>query len=152
MSMREDQNAGPSWLKLLLKMALGLAWLGAGGVASAVLMRESSKAADAVAALFLIVPPVLWCVLAVVRAKRLDEMHQRVAFLGLANGMRFAIMWVGLMIGGSVLSSLYLGGGEVNVSGMMQNAVTFIAIQPALAFILSETTRFGQLRAYAKRG
>jgi hypothetical protein len=151
MSMREDQNAGPSWLKLLLKMALGLAWLGAGGVASAVLMRESSKAADAVAALFLIVPPVL-CVLAVVRAKRLDEMHQRVAFLGLANGMRFAIMWVGLMIGGSVLSSLYLGGGEVNVSGMMQNAVTFIAIQPALAFILSETTRFGQLRAYAKRG
>jgi hypothetical protein len=61
-------------------------------------------------------------------------------------------MWVGLMIGGSVLSSLYLGGGEVNVSGMMQNAVTYIAIQPALAFILSETTRFGQLRAYAKRG
>ena len=29
---------------------------------------------------------------------------------------------------------------------------TFFAIQPALAFILSEATSFGQLRAYAKRG
>jgi hypothetical protein len=45
-----------------------------------------------------------------------------------------------------------LGDGEVNVSGMMQSDVTFIAIQPALAFIMSEATSFGQLRAYAKRG
>ena len=150
--MSEHLDAGPSWLRLVLKLALGLAWVVAGGFASAVLMRESSRAADVAAALFLIVPPVLWCVVAVLRAKRLDEMHQRVVFLGLANGMRFAIMFVGLMIGGSVLSSLYLGGGEVNVSGMMQNAVTFIATQPAIAFIFSEATCFGQLRAYAKRG
>jgi hypothetical protein len=60
-------------------------------------------------------------------------------------------MWVALMIGGSVLSSLYLGDGAVNVSGMMQSAVTYIAIQPALAFIISEAVSFGQLRAYAKR-
>jgi hypothetical protein len=150
--MSEQMNAGPSWLSLSLKMAFGLAWLGAAGVASAVLMRETSKAADVAAALFLIVPPVVWCVVAALWAKRLDELHQRVAFLGVANGMRFAIMWVGLMIGGSVLSSLYLGAGEVNVSGLMQSAVTFVAIQPALAFIICETTAFGQLRAYAKRG
>jgi hypothetical protein len=149
--MSEHPSTEPSWLGLSLKLALGIAWLGAAGVASGVLMSETSKAADVAAALFLIVPPIAWCVVAVVWAKRLDELHQRVAFLGLANGMRFAIMWVGLMIGGSVLSSLYLGDGAVNVSGMMQNAVTYIAIQPALAFILGEATSFGQLRAYAKR-
>jgi hypothetical protein len=149
--MSEHPSTEPSWLGLSLKLALGIAWLGAAGVASGVLMSETSKAADVAAALFRIVPPIAWCVVAVVWAKRLDELHQRVAFLGLANGMRFAIMWVGLMIGGSVLSSLYLGDGAVNVSGMMQNAVTYIAIQPALAFILGEATSFGQLRAYAKR-
>jgi hypothetical protein len=150
--MNEQTNAGPSWLGLLVKLAFGFAWLGGAGVASGVLMRETSEAADIAAALFLIVPPIVWCVVAVLWAKRLDELHQRVIFLGLANGMRFAIMWVGIMIGGSVLSSLYLGSGEVNVSGLMQNAVTFIAIQPALAFVIGETTAFGQLRAYAKRG
>jgi len=51
-----------------------------------------------------------------------------------------------------VLSSLFLGDGEVNVSGLMQNAVTYVAIQPALAFIFGEATAFGQLRNYAKRG
>lgn len=149
--MSEQPDTGPSWLGLLLKLTLGLAWLGAAGVASGVLMSDTSKAADVAAALFLIVPPIVWCVAAVLWAKRLDELHQRVAFLGLANGMRFAIMWVGLMIGGSVLSSLYLGDGAVNVSGMMQSAVTYIAIQPALAYILGEATSFGALRAYAKR-
>src|SRR5688572_20966210 len=98
--MSEHSNTGPSWLGLLLKMALGLAWVGAAGVASGVLMSETSKAADVAAALFLIVPPIVWCVAAVLWAKRLDELYQRVTFLGLANGMRFAIMWVGLMIGG----------------------------------------------------
>ena len=150
--MSELPSAGPTWLRLLLKLALGIAWLGASAVASGVLMSETSKAADVAAALFLIVPPVGWCVAAIAWAKRLDEMHQRVAFLGLANGMRFAIIWVGLMIGGSALSSLYFGDGEVNVSGMMQSAVTYLAIQPALAFIFGEATSFGQLRAYAKRG
>ena len=123
--MSERPNAGPSWLELLLKLALGIAWLAAAGIASGVLMGETSRAAEVAAALFLIVPPVGWCVAALLWARRLDEMHQRVAFLGLANDMRFAIMWVGLMIGGSVLSSLYLGDGEA--------------------------TAFGQLRAYAKR-
>jgi hypothetical protein len=56
------------------------------------------------------------------------------------------------MIGASVLSSLFLGGGEVNVSGMMQNAVTYIATQPAMAFIFGAAASFAQLRAYAKRG
>src|SRR5688572_20873235 len=149
--MSEHPNAGPSWLSLLLKVIFGIAWLGAAGVASGVLMSETSKAADVAAALFLIVPPIVWCVAAVLWAKRLDELHQRVAFLGLANGMRFAIMWVGLMIGGSVLSSLYLGDGAVNVSGMMQSAVTYIAIQPALAFIFGVASFFGALRAYVKR-
>jgi hypothetical protein len=146
-----ESSTGPTWLGLLLKLVFGVAWVVAAGVASGVLLRETSRAADVAAALFLIVPPIVWCVLAALWTKRSDELHQRVASLGLANGMRFAIMWVGLMIGGSVLSSLYLGDGAVNVSGMMQSAVTYIAIQPALAFIFSETTAFGQLRAYAKR-
>lgn len=149
--MSEHPSVGPSWLGLLLKLALGIAWLGVAAVASGVLMSETSKAADVAAALVLIVLPIAWCVVPILAAKRLDELHQRVAFLGFANGMRFAMTWVGLMIGGSVLSSLYLGDGEVNVSGMMQSAVTFVAIQPALAFIVGEATAFGQLRAYAKR-
>jgi hypothetical protein len=137
---------------LVGKFVFGIAWVGAAAFASAVLMSESTKAADVAAALVLIVPPIAWCMIGMVWMKRLDEMHQRVAALGQANGMRFAIMWVGLMLGGSVLSSLFLGDGEVNVSGLMQNAVTYIAIQPALAFIFGEATAFGQLRNYAKRG
>jgi len=115
-------------------------------------MTESSKAADVAAALVLIIPPIAWCIVGAMWTKRQDEMHQRVAALGHANGLRFAIMWVGLMLGGSVLSSLFLGDGEVNVSGLMQSAVTYLAIQPALAFIFGEATAFGQLRSYAKRG
>jgi hypothetical protein len=88
--MSEHASAGPSRLTLLLKLVFGVAWIGASGVASGVLMSESSKAADVAAALFLIVPPVVWCIAAALWAKRLDELHQRVAFLGLANGMRFA--------------------------------------------------------------
>jgi hypothetical protein len=150
--MSGDGTGGPSWIGLIIKIAIGMAWVGAAGVASGVLMRESSKAADVTAALFLIVPPIAWCVLGTLWPKRSDELHQRVAAIGQANGLRFAIMWVGLMLGGSVLSSLFLGAGEVNVSGLMQNAVTYIAIQPALAFIFGEATSFGQLRGYAKRG
>ena len=137
---------------LVSKLVLGAVWAGAAGVASGVLMTESSKAADVAAALVLIVPPIAWCIIGAVWVKRQDELHQRVAALAQANGLRFAIMWVGLMLGGSVLSSLFLGDGEVNVSGLMQNAVTYIAIQPALAFIFGEATAFGQLRSYAKRG
>jgi hypothetical protein len=150
--MSSDNVGGPSWLGLVIKVVLGIAWVAAAGVAAGVLMSESSKGADVAAALALIVPTLAWCVVGGVWAKRQDEMHQRVAALGQANGMRFAIMWVGLMLGGSVLSSLFLGDGEVNVSGLMQSAVTFIAIQPALAFVFGEATSFGQLRGYAKRG
>ena len=150
--MSSDNTGGPSVIGLVSKLVLGAAWLAIAGVASGVLMGQSSKAADVAAALVLIVPPVAWCVMGAVWTKRLDEMHQRVAALGQVNGLRFAIMWVGLMLGGSVLSSLFLGDGEVNVSGLMQNAVTYIAIQPALAFIFGEATAFGQLRNYAKRG
>jgi hypothetical protein len=139
-------------LGLVTKFVIGLAWLVIAAFASGVLMSETSKAADVAAALILIIPPIAWCLLGMVWTKRLDEMHQRVAALGQANGLRFAILWVGLMLGGSVLSSLFLGAGEVNVSGLMQNAVTYVAIQPALAFIFGEATAFGQLRGYAKRG
>lgn len=150
--MNSDSTGGPSVIGLVSKLVFGAVWLGMAGVASGVLMGESSKAADVAAALVLIVPPIAWCLTGMIWAKRLDEMHQRVAALGQVNGLRFAIMWVGLMLGGSVLSSLFLGDGEVNVSGLMQSAVTFIAIQPALAFIFGEATAFGQLRNYAKRG
>ena len=150
--MSSDSAGGPTWIGLIIRFVLGMAWVGAAAVASGVLMGESSREADVAAALVLIVPPIAWCIIGVVWAKRQDEMHQRVAAMGQANGLRFAIMWVGLMLGGSVLSSLFLGGGEVNVSGLMQNAVTYIAIQPALAFIFGEATSFGQLRGYAKRG
>ena len=151
--MSDDSSAAPSWLTLSLKLVLGFAWLGASAFASSVLMSESSKAADGTAALFLIGAPLVWCIAATLWAKRLDELHQRVAFLGLADGMRFAITWVGLMIFGvGVLRSLYLGDGAVNVTKMMQSAVMFAAIQPAVVFIVSEVTAFGQLRAYAQRG
>lgn len=147
-----DSAAGPSWIGIVIKVVFGMVWVGAAGVASGVLMRESSMAADVAAALMLIIPPIAWCIIGAVWAKRQDELHQRVAALGQANGLRFAIVWVGLMLGGSVLSSLFLGAGEVNVSGLMQSAVTYIAIQPALAFVFGEATAFGQLRGYAKRG
>jgi hypothetical protein len=137
---------------LVSKLVFGAAWVGIAGVASGVLMSDSSKAADVAAALVLIIPPIAWCIIGAVWAKRQDEMNRHVAALGQGNGLRFAIMWVGLMLGGSVLSSLFLGDGEVNVSGLMQNAVTYVAIQPALAFIFGEATAFGQLRNYAKRG
>lgn len=150
--MSGTTNTGPSWLGLLLRVAIGLAWMVAAGYASAILLRETSKAEDIAAALFLIVAPVVWCLVTVIWAKRLDELHKRVVFLGLASGMQFAVVLVGVMIGASVLSSLFLGGGEVNVSGMMQNAVTYIATQPAMAFIFGSSASFAQLRAYAKRG
>jgi hypothetical protein len=150
--MSSESAGGPTWIGVIIKFVFGVAWVGAAGVAAGVLMSESSKAADVAAALTLIVPPIAWCIIGIVWAKRQDEMHQRVAALGQANGLRFAIMWVGMMLGGSVLSSLFLGDGEVNVSGLMQSAVTYIAIQPALAYIFGEATAFGQLRGYAKRG
>ena len=150
--MSSDSAGDPTWIGVIIKFVIGVAWVGAAAVAAGTLMGESSMAADVAAASLLIVPPIAWCIIGITWAKRQDEMHQRVAALGQANGLRFAIMWVGLMLGGSVLSSIFLGDGEVNVSGLMQNAVTYIAIQPALAFIFGEATSFGQLRSYAKRG
>ena len=150
--MSSERTAGPSVMGLISKLVIGAVWAAAAGVASGVLMTESSKAADVAAALVLIGPPIAGCIIGAVLTKRQDEMHQHAAAAGQVNGLRFAIMWVGLMLGGSVLSSLFLGDGEVNVSGLMQNAVTYLAIQPALAFIFGEATAFGQLRHYSKRG
>jgi hypothetical protein len=70
---------------------------------------------------------------------------------GLTRGLLFGCMWPGLMIGGSALSSLVLGAGHVNVGGMMQNAVTYAAIMPPLAFFMSEIAVFAMLAAYGRK-
>ncbi|MGE0444177.1 MAG: hypothetical protein AB7P99_03040 [Vicinamibacterales bacterium] len=145
------ERTGPAVPILLGKMSIGVAWFAAASYAAGILLRSSPRHQDVFAALFLVVAPLVWWSAKSAAMGRADEMHQQVATRGLLHGLIVANLWAGLMIGGSALSSLFLGDGEVNVSGMMQSAVVFVSLQPATAFLLSETTAFGILRGYAKR-
>jgi hypothetical protein len=98
------------------------------------------------------VAPVAWCLLKLLELIRSDELHQKVVARGAAQGLLFAVLWPSLLVGGGVLSSIVLGNGEVYLSGMMQNAVTYVAIMPAIAALVSETVTFALLRSYARRG
>lgn len=149
--MNNALRAGPSAVALAIKLVIAIAWIGASGYASWVLLNETSKVYDILAALFLFIAPVAWTVYKAIEVKLSDELYRNAGARGLIHGLRFAALWPCLMLGGSVLSSLFLGDGEVNVSGLMQNAVTYIAIMPAIAVLLSETMSFSLLWSYARR-
>jgi hypothetical protein len=150
--MTETPREFPSGLTFVGRLALAFAWIGLAGYASWVLLNDTPQLNDILAAVFLCVAPVAWCLLKLLELIRSDELHQKVVARGAAQGLLFAVLWPSLLVGGGVLSSIVLGNGEVNLSGMMQNAVTYVAIMPAIAALVSETVTFALLRSYARRG
>jgi len=150
--MSDDEGLAPSWLSFGAKIVIAIAWLAVAGWAAATLLHGGDRWAQIGAALAMLALPVAWFILKFVTLSRGDEVKRAATLRGLAQGLLMAAVLPGAMIGGSVLSSLFLGAGEVNVSGMMQNGVTFIATLPPIAFFLSELFAFALLMTYAKRG
>ena len=149
--MRKAGSASPSLVALLAKLVLAVAWLATAGVAAWTLLNETPAEHDIAAAALLIAAPALWLILKAMAMMRSDEIEVSVALRGLTWGLLFACVWPGIMIGGSVLSSLFLGAGTVNVSGMMQHAVTYVAIMPPIAFFLSETSSYAMFAVYGAK-
>lgn len=149
--MRKAGSASPSLLALLAKLVLAVAWLAAAGVAAWTLLNDTPAEHDIAAAALLIAAPALWLISKAMVMMRSDEIEVSVALRGLTWGLLFASVWPGIMIGGSVLSSLFLGAGTVNVSGMMQNAVTYAAIMPPVAFFLSELNSYAMFAVYGAK-
>jgi hypothetical protein len=149
--MREPGSSRPPLAGLLAKIVLAVVWLAAAGFAAWTLLNETPKEHDIAAAAFLIVAPAVWLIAKAIAMRSYDEVEVSVALRGLTWGLLFASVWPGIMIGGSVLSSLFLGAGNVNVSGMMQNAVTYVAIMPPIAFFLSELNSYAMLAVYGAK-
>lgn len=149
--MRYADRGHPSWLMFSLKMLVALLWIAGAAFAAAALLRETPRTLDIFAAAFLFLAPIAWGVIKIVDIKRADEMQRQVVYRGLIQGLLMASLWASLLLAGNVLSSLFLGDGEVNVSGLMQQAVTFCAMQPAIAFLMSELISFALVRSYARR-
>lgn len=140
----------PSLAGLVARVALSVLWLGACAVAAATLLHGGSRAAVLASAALLICGPVVWLLTKAWTLARSDEAHASVKLRALTQGLLFALAWPGAMIGGGALSSLLLGAGEVNVNGMMQNALTYLAIAPPVAFFLSEVFAFAYLLSYSR--
>lgn len=147
----EARDPAPSLVWFATKLVLVAAWVGAGGLAAATLLHGGTRPTAIAAALFLVTPPVIWLLAKAVALKRADEVRAYAMLRGLAQGLLFACVLPGAMIGGGALSSLFLGAGAVNVSGMMQNAVVYIALLPPLAFFMSELSAFALLSLYARK-
>ncbi|MEZ5960299.1 MAG: hypothetical protein R3C30_07680 [Hyphomonadaceae bacterium] len=149
--MSNDEGLTPSIAWFSLKCALAVAWFAIGGWVAMTLLHSETRALHIAAALALIALPVIWLIAKIAGLRRADEAQVAATLRGLAQGLVMACVLPGAMIGGNVLSSLFLGAGEVNVSGMMQNAVTYIAILPPIAFFLSELFAFAMLMTYARK-
>lgn len=149
--MRKTRSASPSLAALLAKIVLAVAWLAAAGFAAWTLLNDTPAEYDIAAAAFLISAPAFWLLSKAIAMRRYDEIEVSVALRGLVWGLLFASVWPGIMIGGSVLSSLILGAGTVNVNGMMQNAVTYAAIMPPVAFFLSELSSYAMFAVYGAK-
>lgn len=151
MAAPETDAAKPSLARLTATILLAVAWLAAAGVSAWTLLNDTPAWHDAAAGAFLLLAPVLWLLAVVVGLRRVDEVERSVVLGGLTRGLLFGCIWPGLMVGGSALSSLFLGAGQVNVGGMMQNAVTYAAIMPPLAFVMSEISMFAMLAVYGRK-
>ena len=149
--MRKGGSASPSLAALLAKIALAVAWLAAAGFAAWTLLNDTPPEHDIASAALLIAAPVLWLLSKAIAMTRYDEIEVSVALRGLTWGLLFASVWPGAMIGGSVLSSLIWGNGTVNVNGLMQNAVTYAAIMPPVAFFLSELNSYAMFAVYGAK-
>lgn len=145
----ERESGAPTWVGLIAKLTLATAWLAASAFSAATLLRAENPVNVAAACAFIIAAPATWVIVKAVAISRLDEAEAHANFRGLVQGLLMAIFLPGAMLAGSALSSLLVGDGRVNVSGIMQNGVTFVCILPPLAFFMSEVAAFAILRLYA---
>lgn len=148
---QEERAPHPSLAWFAAKIAFSVGWLAATAFAAATLLRSGERAAIVGACLLLLLGPLTWLLAKAHRLARADEAERAVMMRGLAQGLLFAIAWPGAMIGGTALASLFIGAGEINVGGMLQNALTYIAIMPPIAFFISELCTFALLRVYARK-
>ena len=151
MSGHEAEGA-PSWAWFAGKMVLALGWLGAAAWAALQLLRGGAGAHVLTAALFVALAPAAWVLAKAVALKRMDEAQAHATWRGLIQGLLFACVLPGATIGGGVLSALIFGAGAVNVDGMMQSAVIWIAILPPIAFFMSELAAFAIRVTFAGQG
>jgi hypothetical protein len=140
----------PSIAALLAKIGLSVVWLTAGALSAATLLHGGSRESILASAATVLGGPVVWLTVNAFSLRRFDEARAAVRMRALTQALLFALAWPSAMIGGSIISSLTLGAGEVNVSGMMQNAVTYLAITPSLAFFLSEVMAFAYLWTFSR--
>jgi hypothetical protein len=143
-----DRGA-PSWLWFAAKILIAALWLGAGAFSAATVLRGENVLAVSLACAFIFMAPAAWIVLKASAIARVDEAEAQANFRALIQGLLMAIFLPGAMLAGSALSSLFLGDGRVNVSGLTQNALTLVFILPPLAFFMSELATFAILRLYA---
>jgi hypothetical protein len=146
-----EASEGPSWTGLVIRMGLALVWIFAAVLAAATLVRETAPWLDIVAALFLIVAPAVWCIAKAVAMKRGDELSRKVAARGLAQGLLAANIWMSVWIGAQALSSIFLGRNGLVPEELGRQALIFLAMAPAVAFLMSEAAAFALMKTYAKR-
>jgi hypothetical protein len=120
-------------------------------LSAATLLRGGDTGGVVASAFLLIAGPTVWLIAKIVHIGRMDEAQRAAHLRGLAIGLVFVITWPGAALGGSVVSSLWLGAGEVNVSGLLQSALTYVAILPAMAYFLSELAVFAHLTVFARK-
>lgn len=146
----EETRDRPSLARLLASIALSIVWLGACALSASTLLHGGSRAAILASASLVLGGPVIWLGTKALTLTRLDEAHAAVKMRALTQALLFALAWPGAMIGGSVISSLTLGAGAVNVGGMMQNALTYLVITAPLAFFLPEVLTFAYLWVFSR--
>lgn len=149
-ALREEAPERPSIALLFAKLVGAATWLAAAAFSAATLPHGGSRAAILASAGLVLGGPTVWLLAKAFALTRSDEAHTTVRLRALTQALLFALAWPGAMIGGSVVSSLTLGAGEVNVGGMMQNALTYLVIVPPLAFFLSEVFAFAYLWGFSR--
>lgn len=149
-ALREEAPERPSIALLLVKLVWSVTWLAAATFSAATLLHGGAHMAILASAGLALGGPTVWLLAKAFALTRSDEAHTAVKLRALTQALLFALAWPGAMIGGSVISSLTLGVGEVNVRGMMQNALTYLVIVPPLAFFLSEMLAFAYLWAFSR--
>lgn len=148
MNEREPRIA-LNWPLFAAKCGLFLVWL-IGALAAADTLRPERAQGDLlIAALVILVPPLIWLLLRHYKVKRHDELQAQIEAKALAQGFQFANVWACGVLAMNVL--LWTAGvGTMDIAAIPNYAIKLVAIQPIMAFIMSETMAQHLRWRYAK--
>jgi hypothetical protein len=137
------------WHLFAAKCVLFLVWLIAALAAADTLRPDRERSEALIAALVIVIPPLIWLLLRRRKVKRRDEFQAQIESRALAQGFQFANIWGACMLGANVV--LWLADiGAMDVAAIPNYAIKLLVMQPVMAFIISESFA-QQLRVrYAK--